>query len=85
MTDWFDLEQKIMAAWSLKEDIDLVGRRFLDGPKMNEDQVANALLALSVMADMRFNDLWETFEGYVKQPVRKSDNSDLRGPDKPKT
>lgn len=55
----FDLEQKIMEAWNLVNDLDLLLKRL---EYMDEDQVTSAVHGLQIFADMRFNDLWDTFE-----------------------
>jgi len=56
------LEQKIMQAWQTSSDVDLLYFQFLDGPKMDEDDVANALLGINVLHEMRMNQLWNEFE-----------------------
>jgi len=57
--DYFDLEQKIVEAWNLTNDLSLLLKRL---EYMNEDQVTSAVHGLEIFADMRFNDLWDTFE-----------------------
>ena len=54
-----DLEQKIMEAWNLTNDLSLLLKRL---EYMDEDQVTSAVHGLQIFADMRFNDLWDTFE-----------------------
>jgi hypothetical protein len=56
---YFDLEQKIMEAWNLTNDLSLLLKRL---EYMDEDQVTSAVHGLQIFADMRFNDLWDTFE-----------------------
>jgi len=57
--DYFDLEQKIMETWNLTNDLSLLLKRL---EYMDEDQVTSAVHGLQIFADMRFNDLWDTFE-----------------------
>ena len=57
--DRFDLEQKIMEAWHVVDDLRLILKR-LDG--MNEDQIHASLHGAEIFADMRFDSLWNTFE-----------------------
>lgn len=64
-TDRFDLEQAILAMWSTKEDIDLVTSRFLDGAPMTEDEMANALIGLSALHDMRSQRAFDIFEKLI--------------------
>lgn len=64
-TDRFDLEQAILAMWSTKEDIDLITSRYMDGPVMSEDEMANALIGLSTLHDMRSARAFEIFEKLI--------------------
>lgn len=70
MTDRFDLEQKIMNAWQVVEDINLLMRRHCDHG-MTEDEIQNLLLGLASLYALRFNELFETFEEMVHQGVIK--------------
>jgi hypothetical protein len=55
-----DLEQAIMVAWQTADDIDLLFKRYLDSPKiMTEDEVANALLGIKTLHDLRCEALLE--------------------------
>ena len=73
--DRFDLEQKIMEAWHIVDDLKLAYSR-IEG--MDEDQIYGTLHGLEIFADMRFNSLWETFEQCIKNGVFDND-SDRRG------
>lgn len=53
------LEASIMEAWHTVNDLKLLYSR-LDG--MTEDQVMGSVDGLYIFADMRFNELWDTFE-----------------------
>ena len=57
--DRFDLEEKIMNAWKLSDDIKLL---FKSAERMDTDQMMSALDGLQIFADMRFEELWDTFE-----------------------
>lgn len=62
MSDRFDLEQDIMLAWQTGDDIDLLYKHHGDAPRpMTEDQVANALLGIKVLHDMRMEKLMDTY------------------------
>ena len=66
MTDRFDLEQGIMKCWNVTEDIDLIYRNILDGPEpMTNDEISNALLGIKTLYEMKFNELFNTFEQLV--------------------
>jgi len=49
-----DLEQAIMMCWQTSEDLELFFRYHGDAPTpMTEDEVANALLGIKLLNDMR--------------------------------
>jgi hypothetical protein len=49
-----DLEQAIMMCWQTSEDLELFFRYHGDAPKpMTEDEVANTLLGIKLLNDMR--------------------------------
>ena len=60
--DRFHLEQAIMEAWQTSTDIKMVYQS-LDG--MSDDQVMGAVDGLHIFAEMRFENLWETFESML--------------------
>ena len=72
--DRFDLEDAIMKAWRTSDDIKAF---YTSAEHMNEDQVINALIGLEIFAEMRFNELWNTFEKCVSNGV--FDDSTKRG------
>jgi hypothetical protein len=63
----FDLEQEILRIWGLKEDIDLLMEKHMDSPTpMTEDEISNALMALSQITDLRCSKAFDTFEKWIK-------------------
>jgi len=76
--DRFDLEEKIMQAWKLSDDIKLL---FKSAERMDTDQMMSALDGLQIFADMRFEELWDTFEkcaqnGGFRSPVEQHEEDD---------
>jgi hypothetical protein len=66
--DRFDLEDLISRAWSTKEDIDLFVEMYSDGETpMTEDEVANIMIGLSHIHNMRMQQLEDCVEQLVKQ------------------
>ena len=64
--DRFDLEEAIMNAWRTSDDI----KAFYNSSEyMDEDQVMNALMGLEIFAEMRFNELWNTFEQCISNGI----------------
>ena len=56
------LHDSIMSAWQTVDDI----RSLIKSAEgMNEDQMLNALLGLEIFADMRFNELFDTYENVM--------------------
>ena len=64
MADRFDLEQNIMKCWSVTEDIDLLYENVMEND-MSQDDIANALLGIRVMYEMKFQKLWDSFEKMI--------------------
>jgi len=72
--DRHDLEDAIMKAWRTTEDIKAF---YTSAERMDEDQVINALIGLEIFAEMRFNELWNTYEQCINNGV--FDDSTKRG------
>jgi hypothetical protein len=68
--DRFDLEEAIMNAWRTSDDIKAL---YNSTEYMSEDQIINALLGLEIFAEMRFNELWNTFEQCIQNGVFNDD------------
>ena len=66
--DRFELEQDIIKAWGVVEDIEELVRQHLDRPQgaFSEDELANRLDAIKYITDMRFQRLWDGFEMMIK-------------------
>ena len=62
--DMFDLEQGIMQCWSVVDDIDVVYQR--TDELTDPDELANALLGLKTLYNMKFERLFDIFERYVR-------------------
>ena len=65
----FELEQDIIKAWEVSEEIGELIRQHLDRPEgpFSEDELANRLQAIQYMAEMRFQRLWDGFEVMLKK------------------
>jgi len=63
MSDRFDLEQNIMQCWNITDDIQLLLDMY---DEMDEDQMMNYLIGLKQMYQMKFERLWNNFEGCVR-------------------
>ena len=70
MTDRFDLEQDIMKCWNVVEDIKLLNKYVLEGTPeggtLTTDRIANYLLGLEAVYELKFQELWNTFSETIK-------------------
>ena len=65
--DRFNLEAEIMSVWNTKDDLNAITSRMMDDPDpMSEDDIANVLIGLSELHDIRCKKLFNVFESMVK-------------------
>ena len=71
-----DLEQEIMKAWHVVDDIQLLYENVME-TDMSTDDIANVLLGLEGVYSMRFQKLVNTFEEVCKeyQAMRKQNEN----------
>lgn len=68
MSAQFDLEQRIMQCWQIVDDVEVLYTQILDAPrKPTDDEIANVLLGLQQLYDMKFYNLFSTFEKFLKE------------------
>jgi hypothetical protein len=60
----FELEQAILDAWHVVDDIDTV---YHHSDHRNEDQLMNLLLGIKELYQLKFEKLFDTFEQYTKE------------------
>lgn len=64
----FDLEQRIMQCWDVVDDLDTLFTHVLDyNPAPTHDEIANTLLGIKQLYDMKFQTLMSTYEKYLKE------------------
>ena len=66
--DRFKLEDAIYKV-DMSDDIGMLMKQYLDGPKMTEDQLANHLMGLEYMAKLRWQNLFDVFTEQFKLDV----------------
>ena len=66
MVDRFDLEQDIMRCWNVTEDIDLLYRNLMDRD-LSTDDIANVLLGMKVIYDLKFEEMFNHFETLIRE------------------
>jgi hypothetical protein len=62
----FDFEQSIMKCWNITEELDTISSGVLEY-NWSADQVANALIGLKEIYDLKFNQLFDEFERGVRE------------------
>lgn len=65
MADRFELENKILALYSLSDDLDVVISHALES-ELDADDVANALIGLSVINRLKVDDAFQAFKAAFK-------------------
>jgi len=65
MNDRFDLEQQIMACWNVTSDIDTLCEGVLESD-MTTDQIANILLGMKQLYELKFDKMFRTFEQLIQ-------------------
>lgn len=73
----FDLEQEIMKAWHIIDDIQLLNENVME-TDMSADDITNALLGLESIYNMRFQKVFNIFEDLCKEyhAMRKQNEND---------
>ena len=75
--DRFNLEAEIMSVWNTKDDLESITSRMMDDPDpMSEDDIANVLIGLSELHDIRCKKLFNVFESMVKGKCFKKDTDE---------
>ena len=64
MSNRFDVEQGILSCWHVIDDIDLLYKQVMDGNPSTDD-IANALLGMKAIYEMRFNAMFKDFEDSI--------------------
>lgn len=72
-TDRFDLEEKIMSAWNIIDDIDLAITcvEDVDMTSKEADRLLNILIGIKEMYSIRFQKLFGSFEDYISYIEKK--------------
>ena len=67
--DRFNLEAEIMNVWNTKDDLQSITGRMMDDPDgpLTEDEIANVLIGLTELHDIRCKKLFNVFEAMVKE------------------
>ena len=70
MNDRFDLEEAISEVFTTNEELELLLYRIGDSPVTpSEDELMNMLIGIIELNKVRYEKLWNTFEGLVSNKV----------------
>ena len=78
MTDKMqDLEQHIMECWKLVDDVKLLYEQVMNKAlHKDQDRLANALLGLHTIYEMKFERAFNTYEEVLKQHYKETTNEE---------
>ena len=69
----FDLEQQMLNCWKVTDDIDMVTKHFVDDPMWEgmdgklQDAIMNKYFAIKELYELKFEEMWHTFEEVCKE------------------
>lgn len=66
MSDRFDFEQEIMGCWSIIDDINILLKR-LNEDKIKQEDSKEYLSSLKTIYQVKFEQMFETFEDLIKK------------------
>ncbi|CAB4124324.1 hypothetical protein UFOVP49_162 [uncultured Caudovirales phage] len=61
----FDVEQGILDCWHITDDLKILAEGVLDG-NLNNDDVANVLIGLQALYQLKFDKLFQTHEANIR-------------------
>ena len=71
----YELEQHIMECWQLVDDVNLLCKEVMDNDLHNDqDKLANALLGLHTIYQIKFEHTFKTYEETLKQYFNETKN-----------
>ena len=62
----FDLEQGILNCWNICEDMKVIAENILEAKTVDRDKVANMLLGMAELYQLKFEKTFSDFEGTIK-------------------
>lgn len=66
MSNRFDLEQSILNCWHVVDDIDILYKNVCENDELSKDDIANVLLGMKTIYNMRFDETFRQFEDCIK-------------------
>ena len=67
--DRFDFEQQLMECWRITDDINIIYEYVCNTPtrEVDQDKIANILLGIKQLYELKFNSMFDNFEELVRQ------------------
>lgn len=62
----FDLEQGILNCWNICEDMKVIAENILEAKTVDRDKVANMLLGMAELYQLKFEKTFSDFEGTIR-------------------
>jgi hypothetical protein len=62
----FDLEQGILNCWNICEDMKVIAENILEAKTVDRDKVANMLLGMADLYQLKFEKTFSDFEGTIR-------------------
>jgi hypothetical protein len=66
-TDRFDLEEQMMDCWRVTDDIETIYAAVMDDDNLTKDNIANALLGLHELYELKFSKLNSIYEQLLRE------------------
>ena len=77
INEMYDLEQRIMECWELVDDVNLLYEQVMENDlHKDQDKLANALLGLHTIYEMKFERAFNTYEEILKQHYKETTNEE---------
>lgn len=70
----YELEQQILSCWRVVDDVDML-YRWVMNEEMSHDDIANVLLGIKTLYNMKFNETFANFEGAIKECYEEKQNA----------
>ena len=74
----FDLEQEIMNCWNITTDLNVLFEELCESEKMTNDRMANIVLGMKELYEIKFNKLFRTFEDFLQDYYTIKNNTEWK-------
>lgn len=78
--EMMQMEENIMACWQVEQDLDILLEYVMEGD-LDRDRIANIVLGMKELSNLRFDKLFNNFERAVKEyygAIKNGKGSDCR-------